>query len=83
LKCFRKVKDIREFYEFAQNSEPVGRFASVYRCVSKTTNKACAIKVINKKLLENSAIGSKFLNEIRILEMLDHPSIVREIELIE
>jgi hypothetical protein len=58
LKCFRKVKDIREFYEFAENPDPAGRFASVYRCVSKTTNSPCAIKVISKKILENPAIGT-------------------------
>ena len=46
------------------------------KCLSKETNALRAVKIINKKYLEEHEM-KKLLSEISILKQLDHPNILK------
>lgn len=49
------------------------------KCLSKETNALRAVKIINKKYLEENE-RQKLLTEISILKKLDHPNILKLFE---
>ena len=57
-------------------SEPAGqrRFGRVYRCFDELLNRAVAVKVPHRKLLNNPEL---YLAEARVLAGLETPAIVR------
>ena len=46
------------------------------KCLSKETNALRAVKIINKKYLEEEE-KQKLLSEISILKQMDHPNILK------
>ena len=57
-----------------------GSFASVYRVQNKYTNVICAMKIINKSYNCSPEDEKDILNEINILRLMDHPSILKIFE---
>ena len=54
----------------------LGAYGEVRKCLSKETNALRAVKIINKKYLEEND-HKKLLSEISILKQLDHPNILK------
>jgi len=54
----------------------VGAYGEVRKCLSKETNALRAVKIINKKYLEEEE-KQKLLTEISILKQMDHPNILK------
>ena len=54
----------------------VGRFSKVYNGINKKTNESCAIKVIDKTLLNETEL-EMLKNEMIIVQYVDHPNIVK------
>lgn len=67
--------NIKNFYKI---SSCIGRgaYGEVRKCLSKETNALRAVKIINKKFLEENE-RQKLLSEISILKKLDHPNILK------
>ena len=53
-----------------------GAYGEVRKCLNKETNALRAVKIINKKYLEEEE-KQKLLSEISILKQLDHPNILK------
>ena len=47
------------------------------------TNVNVAIKIINKKKMKNSKMGTKIKREIKLLKYFNHPNIIRLYEVIK
>jgi calcium-dependent protein kinase len=73
-------ENIFDIYSFG-DSAGAGFFSKVVQAFKKLDNKAYAIKIINKKKVSNKKY--EFLNEIRILQKLDHPNIIKLYEVYE
>jgi len=58
-----------------------GNFSTVVKATTKIDNKVYAVKIINKKKVLNKKY--EFVNEIRILQKLDHPNIIKLYEIYE
>ena len=54
-----------------------GSFGKVYAVIHQPTGMKFAAKVINKERLKSSNLFNQILNEITIMESLEHPNIVR------
>ena len=54
----------------------LGAYGEVRKCLSKETNALRAVKIINKKYLEEEE-KQKLLSEISILKQMDHPNILK------
>ena len=59
-----------------------GQFANVKLCTNSVTKKEYAVKVINKKKVSTLTGLKRIKNEIKLLKLVDHPNIVKFIELI-
>ncbi|KAJ6361062.1 hypothetical protein OIU76_015838 [Salix suchowensis] len=57
-----------------------GAFAKVYHARDVQTGKSVAIKIINKKKISNPSLMSNIKREISIMRKLNHPHIVKLIE---
>ena len=60
-----------------------GSYGNVYLGRNESNNKFYAIKVISKSQLKSRIVYQYFNNEIYILKHLDHPNIVKYINLVE
>lgn len=79
----RKVSDIRQRYQVGKIIGQ-GSFGQVRLAVHKQLNLQCAIKIINKQLLEGSKTRMANMDsELQILEGLAHPRTVRVYELLQ
>ncbi|KAJ6291264.1 hypothetical protein OIU76_023342 [Salix suchowensis] len=58
-----------------------GAFAKVYHARDVQTGKSVAIKIINKKKIANPSLMSNIKREISIMRKLNHPNIVKIIEI--
>jgi len=67
--------NIKDYYKI---SSCIGRgaFGEVRKCLHKDTRALRAVKIINKKYLEE-AEKEKLLSEINILKQMDHPNILK------
>ena len=54
----------------------IGAYGEVRKCLNKETNALRAVKIINKKYLEEEE-KQKLLSEISILKQMDHPNILK------
>ncbi len=54
----------------------IGAYGEVRKCQHKETKALRAVKIINKKCLEEEE-KAKLLNEISILKQMDHPNILK------
>ncbi|KAJ6745124.1 CBL-INTERACTING SERINE/THREONINE-PROTEIN KINASE 14 [Salix purpurea] len=59
-----------------------GAFAKVYHARDVQTGKSVAIKIINKKKIANPSLMSNIKREISIMRKLNHPNIVKIIEVL-
>ncbi|EAR82072.2 calmodulin-domain kinase (macronuclear) [Tetrahymena thermophila SB210] len=55
----------------------VGAFSQVRKVTNRKTKAVRAMKIINKRSLTNSEDQQKFINEVEILRLLDHPHILK------
>ena len=62
--------------------ERVGAYGEVYVCKSKTTRQVRAVKVLEKTAIEDSE-KERFMSEINILKIMDHPNIVKLYEVFQ
>jgi serine/threonine protein kinase len=58
-----------------------GGMGSVYRARDRQSGDTVAVKVLNVKLDENPVLRSRFIQEFRAAAKLEHPNIVRAIDL--
>jgi len=54
----------------------IGAYGEVRKCLNKETKALRAVKIINKKYLEEEE-KKKLLSEISILKQMDHPNILK------
>ena len=54
----------------------IGAYGEVRKCLHKETKSLRAVKIINKKCLEEEE-KQKMLTEIGILKQMDHPNILK------
>lgn len=73
-------ENIFDIYTFGERTG-AGFFSEVVQAVKKIEQKVYAVKIINKKKVSNKKY--EFLNEIRILQKLDHPNIIKLYEVYE
>jgi serine/threonine protein kinase len=68
-----------------QLGKPIGQgaYAMVYQCVHKATMKKYAIKIYQKAKLNDSMKRKAVQREIMALKKIDHPHIIRMLDLIE
>lgn len=60
-----------------------GSFGKVYACINTITGKRHAIKLVPKSSLNDPILVCLMKQELEIVAELDHPHIVRILELIE
>ena len=73
---FRQLK--RKFLSIllTKSLSLIGAYGEVRKCLNKETNALRAVKIINKKYLEEEE-KQKLLSEISILKQMDHPNILK------
>jgi tRNA A-37 threonylcarbamoyl transferase component Bud32 len=76
------VATILEFYQFNKMIGE-GSFGKVYSAVSVLTGKDVAIKCFDKAKIQTDSAKQKVFQEVKILNMLDHPNISRLLEVFE
>lgn len=77
------MKDINlKFYKILRELGK-GGMATVYLAEHRMLQNKVAIKVLNKEFLNNSNIKNRFISEARKLAQLDHPNIVRVVDLLD
>ena len=82
-KDFHEVEDINTLYSFTKKLGS-GAFGTVYKGVQNVTQKEVAIKKIYKEKIHEEDVFERLLrNELSVLEQVDHPNIVRTIQLLE
>ena len=59
-----------------------GAFSQVNKCANIDTGEVCAVKIITKGLQKNEK-EYNYLEEIQILQSMEHPNVIRMIEYIE
>mmetsp|Transcript_74022 Transcript_74022/g.130800 ORF Transcript_74022/g.130800 Transcript_74022/m.130800 type:complete len:517 (+) Transcript_74022:20-1570(+) len=66
---------------YTVDAKPIGfgTFSRVYQCTERQTGQKRAAKVVSRKILDDDA----FDEEVRIMQLLDHPNVVRLVETFE
>ena len=83
LRGFKSVDDIKKIYRWKKELG-AGQFGSVHEAIHLLSESRCAIKVIHKSKVAQAAIYQKLLKqELAVCEKLDHPHIVRVLDLCE
>lgn len=83
MRGFKKVENIAEIYEWQQELG-VGQFGTVHEARVKLLDTKCALKVIKKsKMAEDKVFEELMKQELEVLEKLEHPHIVRVLDLCE
>lgn len=78
----RRNKNFDDFYEIIDDHLGSGAYASVSTCVSRSTGKEFAVKLVNKH--EPGHTRSRILREVDVFKMCaNHPNIVQLIEWFE
>jgi serine/threonine protein kinase len=69
----------RQFGQFTLDALPagVGQSAQVYRATDTANGNVCALKVFNPDCFSDPVLRKRFEREVRVLETLQHPAIVR------
>jgi calcium-dependent protein kinase len=60
-----------------------GGTASVYQVVHKQSKKVFALKVVKLSRVSNDSKKSMLLREIALIKMLDHPNVIRVVEVFQ
>jgi serine/threonine protein kinase len=81
----KRYGDPRKYYTWDDEIDELGRgaYGIVYKVKSILLQQERAMKKICKSGLNNPKNSSEFINEIKILQNLDHPNIIKIYELIE
>ena len=74
-----EYKVLSEHYHIDMSSLKSGRFGKVYNVIDKITRQRRAVKIVEKSPQDPKATLNK-LNELRIMEKIDHPNLVNIIE---
>ena len=89
LFVLERTGDFREYYEVGKKlgggrneREGIGAYGTVYTCDHKATRQKRAVKVMDKTAIEESE-RERFLCEIQILRIMDHPNIVKLYEVFQ
>lgn len=84
FKNLRKIKDINEHYEMMAKPLGQGSFGEVRRAFEKHFKFECAIKIVTKQKLKEADVYLKLMrDELKTLQEIPHPHIMRTIELME
>lgn len=70
---------LEERYDVVTDPIGFGTFSRVYRCSERQSGQKRAAKVVSRKVLDDDAMDE----EVRIMQLLDHPNIVRLVETFE
>lgn len=79
--CDAHVASITERYELGEELGQ-GRFSIVQTATNRLTGLRCAAKVVENETFDDEENVEAFEAEVRILRTLDHPHIVRLIEVV-
>ena len=74
-------RNIKETYKI-EATLGKGNFATVKKCKNRATGEKFAVKVMSKKAITDDE-RQAILNEIEILKQIDHPNIVKLIDVFE
>lgn len=75
----QNLRDLEDEYEIGDKLGS-GSYGIVKSCLHKTTGQERAVKIIEKKKIKNMA---QFRTEVKILQTLDHPNIIKMFEFFE
>eukprot|EP01029_Cantina_marsupialis_P016791 TRINITY_DN3763_c0_g1_i1.p1 TRINITY_DN3763_c0_g1~~TRINITY_DN3763_c0_g1_i1.p1 ORF type:complete len:738 (-),score=148.78 TRINITY_DN3763_c0_g1_i1:1043-3256(-) len=81
LRKASKVVPFEDHYELGDRVG-TGRFSNVHRCVSRATKDEWCVKIIDKTNIESSE-KELLRTEIAILKLVDHPHILRMVDVFE
>ncbi len=75
----------KEIYEWDELDDKLGQgaFGVVYKVTSKALKYTRSMKIIEKVKLSNPNDSESFINEIKILQKLEHPNIMKIFEIFE
>ena len=76
---FHQMQDVYELIGLIGE----GRYGRVHLAIHKILNVPRAIKIINKRSISDTKAHVKFLNEINVLKIVDHPNIIKLYEFFE
>ena len=82
MRNFHKVHNILSLYEFKKQLGS-GSYGTVYKAVSKASGETLAIKVIRKEQKAEREWHVLMQSELQMLKELNHPNLVRVVELCE
>ncbi|CAD8076644.1 unnamed protein product [Paramecium sonneborni] len=81
IKNSSKNKKFQDIYEFNKNDKlGQGSYGMVYRAIHRATGLARAVKIIHKASVKQK---ERLTNELRTVELLDHPHVIRVFETYE
>ncbi|CAD8136235.1 unnamed protein product [Paramecium octaurelia] len=81
IKYSSKNKKFQDTYEFSKTDKlGQGSYGMVYRAIHRTTGIARAVKIIHKASVKQK---ERLTNELRTVELLDHPHVIRVFETYE
>ena len=83
MRGLKTIENIDDIYEM-QTELGSGQFGTVYKAMAKQIGVSVALKVIKKsKVHEDQDWENLMKSELEALELLDHPHIVRVLDLCE
>ena len=83
LRGFKKVNDIKKIYRW-KSELGSGQFGTVAEAIHLQSDSRCAVKVIHKSKVAEARVYQDLLKqELEVCEKLDHPHIVRVLDLCE
>ena len=82
FKKYKEVKDIKKSFEFGRLLGK-GAYGEVYLVTDQKLKIKCALKKINKELLEDDPVQEQLMkDEIATIQNITHPNLMRVYELL-
>ena len=79
---FRKIDNLKSFYKIGRVLGQ-GTFGQVRLCLHREANVICAIKIIKKSAIMDENYQKLMMEELKMLESIEHVTIMRVYELLE
>ena len=76
----KSERNIEDVYSFEKKKLGSGTYGVVHKAINKINNQERAIKVIARSKIKNF---ERFKTEVKILQMLDHPNVIKLYEYFE
>lgn len=76
----KNEKKITEVYDMEESKLGSGSYGTVHKAIHRVTGNERAIKVIPKEKIKNM---ERFKTEVKILQTLDHPNVIKLYEYFE